>query len=162
LNTLNTACVQNCAADETEVLQRFAIDQTNETSFTIDKVRFCVPQTLNCMTGTNMVVMDQVTKKLASHFVCLKCKDTFHKILEINSEINSIPFDVEGEAITYHRNLQTPYFKCGTVGNKIDSCEYYLDINAGISNFQKSQLPWMLLKHIVLDVPKAMKESMMY
>lgn len=85
-----------------------------------------------------MIVINEVTKKLESKFVCLKCKDTFYKILRINNQINSIPFLVEKDEMTYHRNLQTPYFECGSItGPPIPKCEFYFDIYAGIFNFQK-------------------------
>lgn len=64
--------------------------------------------------------------------VCIECDGGFQKILKINQNMNSIPFQIDTGK--YHRNLQTPYFVCGTVSNAIDNCEYYLDSNNGKSN----------------------------
>lgn len=135
-NTFRNECVKNCLITETEVLQTLSINSENSKSFTLDEIRVCQLKINNCKRGTYFAYVDIIKGKIKTEFGCIECDTGFHKILQINPFINSIPFDVEHEIGVFHRNLDTPYFTCGSINTPIDNCEFYLDADNGKSNLQ--------------------------
>jgi hypothetical protein len=129
------SCLNSCPSTETAVLQdvNFSLDSKR---VLISKVRFCIAKVTDCAKGTYLVYSDS-SNNLNKQFVCLECDASKFKIIKVHKFLRNIPFDVEENIGTFHRNIQSPYFSCGDVANQITDCEYYMDHSNKESNYSK-------------------------
>ena len=118
----------NCdAISETQILQNVKLSNSKEDA-TISDVRYCISKINNCQLGTYITYYSE-NRKFVVSFICLKCDYDKFKIIKIHKFLKSIPFDVEDNIGTFHRNLNSPYFVCGDVHTEVFNCEFYMDLS---------------------------------
>lgn len=92
----------------------------------ISKTRYCISIKNDCEIGTYLTYY-KLNNEIEKEFVCLKCNSTKYKIIKFHKYFYTIPFDTEQSLITFHQNIQSPYFVCGEVNTPVPDCEYYMD-----------------------------------